>query len=280
MRTYMRAYPLVSFFGIAFAVTWGIATLIWWLTGLGWESLRSPSGRVLVLLQCAIWGPSFAGIVMTAITDGKTGLRELFRRLLRWRVGLRWYLTVLVGVPSVALCASLLAAMSTERVTLRQFDPSAWYLVLPLLPFILIGGPLGEEIGWRGFALPRLLDRWGALPGSFVLGSMWGLWHLPAFVVPGLGPLAVGGEYAFMPFVIFTIALSISMTWVYMGTQGSVLLAGVGCHAMFNLSRFTDGPVTTTLIWSQALCFLAAALAILAAPGVARLLSRTADRAA
>ncbi|CAA9458215.1 MAG: CAAX amino terminal protease family protein [uncultured Rubrobacteraceae bacterium] len=261
---YVRRHPLVAFFGLAFTVTWGIVGVVWLLSSLGVVSLQSPSGLVVLLLMLAIFAPSLSGIAMTAITGGRAGLRELSGRLLKLRVGLRWYLVVLLGVPAAALLASLLAAVVTDEVALREFDLGSWYLVFPLLLGTLIGGPLGEEIGWRGFALPRLLDRWGFLPASMLLGSLWGLWHLPAFVLPGLGAL-IGGEYSFLPYLVMTNALAVSMSCVYKGTGGSVALAGVGFHLMVNSARFTEGPATTPLMWLQAFCFLLLALALVVA---------------
>ena len=260
---YVRRHPLVAFFGLAFTTTWGIAAAIWVLSSLEVVSLRSPSTLVYLLLLLAIFAPSLWGIAMTAITGGRSGLRELSGRLLKVRVGLRWYLVVLLGVPAAALLASVLAAGLTDEVTLREFDLGAWYLVFPLLVGTLIGGPLGEEIGWRGFALPRLLERLGFVPASVVLGSLWGLWHLPAFVLPGLGAL-IGGEYSFLPYLVMTNALAVSMSCVYKGTGGSVALAGVGFHLMVNFARFTEGPVTTAFMWSLAICCLLLALVVVA----------------
>ena len=259
----VRRHALVAFFGLAFTTTWGIAAAIWVLSSLEVVSLRSPSTLVYLLLLLAIFAPSLWGIAMTAITGGRSGLRELSGRLLKVRVGLRWYLVVLLGVPAAALLASVLAAGLTDEVTLREFDLGAWYLVFPLLVGTLIGGPLGEEIGWRGFALPRLLERLGFVPASVVLGSLWGLWHLPAFVLPGLGAL-IGGEYSFLPYLVMTNALAVSMSCVYKGTGGSVALAGVGFHLMVNFARFTEGPATTALMWSNAFCFLLLAVVVVA----------------
>jgi hypothetical protein len=137
---YARRHPLAAFFGLAFTMTWGIAAAVWLLSSLDVVSLESPSGLVFLLLMLAIFAPSLWGIVMTAITGGRAGLRELAGRLLKVRVGLRWYVVVLLGVPAAALLASVLAARLTDEVTLRQFDLGTWYLVFPLLVGTLIGG--------------------------------------------------------------------------------------------------------------------------------------------
>ena len=136
---YVRKHPLVAFFGLAFTTTWGIVGAVWVLSSLEMVSLRSPSGLVFLLLMLAVFAPSLWGIVMTAITGGRSGLRELAGRLLKVRVGLRWHLVVLVGVPTAALLASVLATVLTDEVTLRQFDLGAWYLLFPLLVGTLIG---------------------------------------------------------------------------------------------------------------------------------------------
>jgi uncharacterized protein len=107
------------------------------------------------------------------------------------------------------------------------------------IAILLLGGPLGEEPGWRGFALPRLQKRYGPLVGSLVLGVFWGLWHLPAFfLIPGYngaGSGFVGIMSAFVPFVIAIMALAVIYTWVSNNARSSLLMV-ILFHASFNTS--------------------------------------------
>src|SRR3989442_5448011 len=121
--------------------------------------------------------------LMTAVTQRRAGLLQLLRRYVLWRVGIPWYLLVLLGVPALLLIAvlPLRGAVSAFRLPALSFWPT--YLMGYLL-YLVAYGPLFEEPGWRGFALPRLEQRSGPLVGTLLLGVLWGLWHLPLFFIP------------------------------------------------------------------------------------------------
>jgi uncharacterized protein len=188
------------------------------------------------LFYVAVYAPSLSALIVTAYTGGVSGLRELLSRLLRWRVGLRWYLTVFFGVPLLLLGSAALGAWFSGE--LLKFGPSHWKLALyPMLISLLTDpGPLGEELGWRGFALPRLLERRSALSASLILGLVWGHWHLPAFFISGLPQ----SRFSLPAFLVSVMALSVLMTWVFQNTQGSVLLA-VLIHWLFNAHELPRG---------------------------------------
>ena len=113
--------------------------------------------------------------VVTAYADGIAGLRDLLRRLFRWRVGIRWYLVVFLGMPALLVGSGVLSAwLSGQPFKFEQgHKPLALYPVL--ISLVLDPGPLGEELGWRGFALPRLLHNRSAATGSVIVGLIWGL---------------------------------------------------------------------------------------------------------
>jgi uncharacterized protein len=144
----------------------------------------------------------------------------LLRRIVRWRVGLGWFLFALVGFPMI-----LLLSVIVLPGALASFQGLATLAPLPLLGLFvyvfLLGGPLAEEPGWRGFALPRLQSLHGPLVGSLILGVLWGLWHLPLFWTPWneLTTLNV------VVYVLATICLTIIYTWVFNNTKGSLLIA-------------------------------------------------------
>lgn len=199
------AHNLAIFFVLTFGLTFG-AWLMAMTTGL------------TALFDFGLWGPALSAILLTAVTRGKPGLKELFRRLLLWRVPVRWYLIIFFGWPAIMILGTLLFAWMTHQPIDLQWNRWASSLAY-LLSSPVLGFWACEEIGWRGFALPRLLERWSALFSSIVLGSVWWLWHLPYFVgANGISP-------GFYPFVIYTISVSILMTWVFNHTQGSVFVA-------------------------------------------------------
>jgi membrane protease YdiL (CAAX protease family) len=140
-----------------------------------------------------------------------------------WRVGLHWYLLIFFG-PLIALTLGATVFFGAAPL-LRLIQQ--WPLVLTTyLPTValgaILGGPLGEEPGWRGFALPRLQARFGPLLGSLVLGVLWGSWHLVGFLGGWLGPFSLS---AFAGIILSGMAFSVIVTWLYNNTRGSVLLA-------------------------------------------------------
>jgi uncharacterized protein len=231
----MRSRPLVVFFVLTFAITWGLGAC-YALFPVRFEALFGEISNTNPLFLVAVYAPSVSALIVTGYTRGVSGLRELLSRLLRWRVGLKWYLTVFLGVPLLLLGSAALSAwFSGESLKL---GPKDWQLALYALLVQLVTdpGPLGEELGWRGFALPRLLERWSALSASLILGVIWGLWHLPAFFISGLPQ----SHFSLPAFLVGTVALSVLMTWVFQNTRGSVLIA-VLIHWLFNGSDLPRG---------------------------------------
>ncbi len=201
----IKAHNLLTYIVLTFLITFG-AWIGAILTGVG------------TLFDIGLWGPALSAILITAVTSGKLGLKDLFRRLLLWRVPARWYLVITFGWPGIMILAALLHAQITNQPLSFQWNRWSgvltWLLAAPVLGFWAC-----EEIGWRGFALPRLLDRWNALFSSIILGIVWWLWHLPYFLgMEGINP-------DFYPFLVFTVSLSILMTWVFNHTQGSIFVA-------------------------------------------------------
>jgi membrane protease YdiL (CAAX protease family) len=164
---------------------------------------------------------------------------RLLAPLAFWRSGLRWYLVVLL-LPFVLLAVASLISAVAGWVSFSHTTPGRLW-VLPLLYVLggLLYGPLGEEPGWRGFALPRLLDRIGARSAALLLGLVWGLWHLPLFVVFGtnqqhvLAYLPVPPAVTVGVYVLSVIAFNVIVVWVYLNTRGSLLMTTM-IHASVN----------------------------------------------
>ncbi|WP_257879846.1 CPBP family intramembrane glutamic endopeptidase [Kocuria flava] len=180
-----------------------------------------PGFAVVLLLVLFSFGPSLAGVIVTALFHGRAGLQDLARRAVKVRVPARWVLIVLL-VP-VGLCAgSLLAGWVLGGFAPYRFDllmPLAWFV--PLLMFMLVFTGVAEELGWRGYALPQLQRRNTAERASWILGVLWGLWHLPANLLgPYLrGQLSVPMVVAvLLGLTVGIVGWTIVLTWIYNNT--------------------------------------------------------------
>jgi membrane protease YdiL (CAAX protease family) len=184
-----KKYSLAFFFLLAYLFTWS-NWLPQALASRGLASLQVP-GFVTLL---AGYGPAIAAIIVVSMAYGRQGLRELFGRLLRWRVGLVWYLIALFLPALVILLAVALnswtgGSMPDFSAAAFPFGPAEtplWQKFLILLLIFTLGfDGLGEEIGWRGFALPKLLESRSPLVASLILGALWAVWHFPYALTRG-----------------------------------------------------------------------------------------------
>jgi membrane protease YdiL (CAAX protease family) len=269
-QSVLARYPLVCFFVMAYAFTW-IVISPWTLgaTGAGLLPIDLPAPAVGLLLAAGILaGPTLAAIITTAATEGRTGVHRLLGRLVLWRVGVRWYLFALLGVPLIMLLGFLAFAMAPPD--LAALDGPAYALTY-LLGFVLtmiLGGPLFEEIGWRGFALPRLQRRYRPLAASLILGVLWALWHLPQFLVPAWAASSGGGGVSgIVLFVLAAVAFSVVLSWVFNNTCASLLLA-VLVHTSIDAFSATMGtvyPAAAASAWPMIIGFGVTAVVLIAA---------------
>ena len=220
----MKRHPIITFFVSTYVLTWAIESPLVFLT----DSVSDTQGLVLVIL--ASNAPSVVAIVLTAMVFGRGALRKLLGRLLIWRVNPFWYLVVLLGpVALVGGVVLLNALMGGPALSLGMtLLGAAIFFAISIFP----GSALGEEIGWRGYVLPRLQSRMSALSASFILAPIWALWHLPLWLQGG--PVHTPTVYA--AFVVSAFALSVILTWVYNSTGGSLLMV-VLLHATVNLPQ-------------------------------------------
>ena len=227
----LARHPLFFFFLIAYVGSWLLEVPVALSqTGTGTLPFTLPRPVIALAIAAATFtGPTLAAFIMTRVTEGTAGIRRLLRRYVLWRVELRWYLFVLLVIPAI----EVLGAIAVPGA-LASYQPLTLSLVLAYpLAFVstfVLGGPLGEEPGWRGFALPRLQPLHGPLGGSIILGILWALWHLPLFwsgvwTPPTIPNIAM--------FIVMITALTIIMTCVFNNAQGSLLITML-MHASFN----------------------------------------------
>ncbi|USZ71404.1 CPBP family intramembrane glutamic endopeptidase [Natronosalvus halobius] len=180
----------------------------------------------------ATLGPALAAILVTSVVEGRAGVRRLLGRIKQWRVGLRWYVVALFGF-LFAWILGYVGVLGVDPLTALAENWTQFFTVF--LPLVLAGiliPSIGEEPGWRGFALPRLEERYGPVWGTLILGTLVGLYHIPAFFTPILGPVTVGEFGAFM---VTAIGASFIYTWVFNGSGGSLLIV-ILLHAAGNAS--------------------------------------------
>ena len=243
MKTIMaliKSHPLLSYFALTFAISWGGMLLVIAVGG---------SGGVPMLAWVA--GPPIAGILLTGLLDGRAGFRDLLTRMRRWRVGARWYAVALLTAPLVFTAILLAFSLSSPEFLPRILTTSDTASVLLFgLGWGLIGGGFLEELGWTGFAVPTLLRRmrYGVLSTGLTVGLLWAVLHFLAFFYLGRSsgaiPLAI-----FVPLDVFITVMGMTafrvlMVWVYDRSGGSLLVAGMLMHASYTAFTFILAPLT------------------------------------
>jgi membrane protease YdiL (CAAX protease family) len=237
---------------LAFGLSWA------WLIPMAVTHRAVVSGQGWPTHFPALFGPAAAAFLVIAAMTGRAGVAGLLRRIVLWRVGWRWWLVALspAGFLGLALLASSAAGSEPPRVAdfgAYSGMPTAGVLGVSLLVLV---GALGEEIGWRGFALPALQHRFSSLVASIILAAVWAVWHLPMFFV-----IVTYRSFGVAQSVGFVFGLScgaIVLTWLYNRSGGSILLVAVW-HGLFNVVSGTAAAtgvvaaVVSTLVMAQAL---------------------------
>jgi len=223
-RFYMPMLSLLPFLLIAFAIAWGILALYIFLpdqmTGLfGQLTGEHP------LFFLAVWSPAIGAFILVAYHNGVAGLVRFLSRLSLWRCSLAWYAFLLIGIPLIFIAG---AAMRGSLLT-DPFPFATLPSVLIALVLAVIKGPV-EEFGWRGLALPLLQRKLAPIWAGLVLGVIWGLWHLPAFLLSGTQQ----SQWAVAPFFVGCLALSVIVTPLFNASRGSILLTALFHFTVMN----------------------------------------------
>ena len=225
LKVFAKRNPLTAYFILAFALMWVfVIPIMLSQRGLAIISLPDPLIEIFLLIA-TFSGPLPAALIMTTLIDGREGRRQLLRRMFQWRVGLGWYLLLLLGYPLIFLTGLSFNSGAAPWVALVQNWPLIFTFYLPAAAFGIIFPGLGEEPGWRGFALPRLQQQYGPLIGTLILAVLHGVWHLPVYFVPGTileGPFDIT---AFAANTGLIIAMSMIWTWFFNNASQSVFFA-------------------------------------------------------
>jgi CAAX protease family protein len=214
VKVWIQRHPVVSYFGLVYLISYGGFLVVVGPKLLRGEAMQATDA--FLLFPVIVVGVCLVGIALTDIVDGRPGLRDLFSRMGQWRVGARWYTTLLIPPGLI-----LVVLLSLRTVVSPVFAPNVFLvgIVFGLFPGLF------EEVGWTGFAFPKMQVQRSALSAGLLLGVLWGLWHAP--VVDYLGAAAPHGWYwlpFFLAFIAIVTAIRVLIVWVYSNTN-SVLLA-------------------------------------------------------
>ena len=213
---------MLTYFFLCYLITWAC-----WFA----SSLIPDVGLRRVLFYLGAFTPGLLALGLTARATGRAGVASLLRRLFAGRVAARWYLFALGYMVVIKLTVALVILAATDAWP--RFGPDPWYVMLAAtLGSTILGGQAGEEIGWRGYALPRLAARFGLGGASVLLGVLWAGWHLPLFLVPGADTFG----QSFPLYVLQVTALSVAIAWLYARTRASLLLVML-MHAAVNNTK-------------------------------------------
>jgi len=269
IKAFIRRHPVLNYFALTFAISWGGVLLV-----IGGPSrLPATNGQFEMLFPIAILamlaGPSFAGLLLTGLVYGRAGFRELLSRLLRWRVGARWYAVALLTAPIVMTAVLLALSFFSPQFLpgILVSDDKVSHVMFGLAVGLVAG--LFEELGWTGFATPRLRLHYGVFATGLIVGFLWGAWHLlVSFWASGTASGALSlASYLLDPLLLLPV-FRVLMVWVYDRT-GSLLI-GMLMHVSLTASVRIISPLaiagasllTFDLVWFAAVWVVVAAVAM------------------
>lgn len=230
---------LALFLILTFVIGWGVLVVLALFTAQI-EAVFGPLSGTNPVFILAVYSPAITAVILIWHDGGFSAVRRYLGRLRLWRMSTAWWLGLLLGVPALKYLSALFNG------TAADFPFSPWYTLLPALVLALFIGPV-EEIGWRGYALPLLQRRVTPLVASLILGTLWGLWHLPAFLLSGTPQSA----WVFGPFLIGAVALSLFMDRMYNVTGGSILLPAL-FHFQANVPAWPEGQPWENYVFAAA----------------------------
>ena len=275
IRAFIKRDPLLSFYALAFAITWGGLIMV---VGGPSEILGNPEAlgtRFALVMLAWLAGPSVASILMTGLVYGRAGLRDLLTRMRRWRVGARWYAVALLSAPLLSVSVLLVLSLTSSEYlpTILTTSDKASLLLLGIVG-TFVGG-IFEELGWTGFATPTLLRRmrYGVLPTGLIVGVLWGVAHLPIYYWASADLAGV-----LLPAVVAANVLAwfppyrVLMVWVYDRSGESLLLAmlmhGSATGSLVIFASLAPGwPLFTFLLVFGAVVWVVVAVVTLAQGG-------------
>jgi membrane protease YdiL (CAAX protease family) len=229
MEKIMKRFPVLFFLIVTFLVSYVLGILVFLLL----EAIQAGLGINLSNVSDIVirFGPTLGGILTVAFMTGKNGLRDLLRQCIRWQVPAVLYLAA-IFVPPIFLVLALHLNGFGAEVTTVGLVPAISVFVFQLLLNTFLGGGFGEELGWRGFMLPKLSERYNPLTASLIVGIAWLAWHLPGYLLSDKS-----ASDPFLPFAVILFPFSIALSWIYFQSRESLLLPAL-LHGSINGSFY------------------------------------------
>lgn len=235
-------YPLVLYFVLAYLLSW-----IFWIPRVLIVNYPNYFNGIIIisflsnLFFLGVFGPLLAALIVIGLERGKSGLQELGRRCVKWRINIRWYVVVFILPICIFIVVDMIYLLAGGDLgSILSLNPL--FILIAFIYILFLGGGL-EEPGWRGYAQPNLMKNYDTFKTSIILGLFWSFWHLPLFFIPGSSQYGI-----FFPgYLIYTIGITIIVAWVYNNTQ-SVFLC-ILLHTMFNLAAGLFAPSLTHLMY-------------------------------
>lgn len=258
---------LIAYFALAFGITFGLGAAVIFFRPQ-FESIFGPLGPLNTSwpYYVGVCAPTISAVLLSAVFGGLKGVKNLFAGLFR-PFQFRWVFVALLTFPMGLLIWGLIERMMFGNHVSHNIDIHAILTTASLLLFtsaaiFIDPGPWGEETGWRGFALPRLLTLLSPLQAAIILGVIWAVWHTPAFFVSGLSQ----SDYSFGWFLVGVTCMSILMAWIYVNSNCNFFVAGFIPHEINN--RFFGFAVTDVKIQALVMIAIVAMIFVISGPGL------------
>lgn len=254
MKNWIQKHQLLAFFTLTYAIAFGLLFPYIYLRP------GQPLEPWSVVWFLYAFSPTISALLLAWMIGGRGEVARLLSGFTRWRVGWRWYFAAAFLFLGPLAFAFIYILLGNPYQGLQPGVTAS--VILAQLVFTLFSGPLSEEAGWRGFALPRLQKQYHALTSSLILGVIWCCWHIPLFFMPGSSQQGI----PFPIYLMLVVAITIYFTWLYNNTRGSLIIT-VLAHFSFNLSGgFIAG--TLGLLPPMVLYAAAGSMLVLAVLGV------------
>ncbi len=272
IKAFTKSHPVLTYFTLTFAISWGCVLVV----------IGGPSGitgtmeqfetLLPIVILALLAGPSVAGILLTGLVDGRAGLREFRSRLIRWRVGARWYAIALLAAPFLMTVVLLALSLISPKFlpSIFSVENKVSHLLMGLATGLAAG--IFEESGWTGFAIHRLKLRYNILTTGLIVGLLWAVWHLLPALWVGFASGTVKGALSLISYLLdpflFLVVYRVLMVWVYDRTES--LFVGMLMHASLTASARIITPMGIAgvplllfdLVWAATVWIVVAAVAV------------------
>lgn len=236
----LGAAEVPAFLGVTFGLTWGLAAAL--LLFPEPFAAFGPMGPTNPLFVLAVYAPAIAAIALILMRAGGSGLAAFLARLGLWRCHPGWYAAIVLGIPLLAIAAAFLNGNPSPLAP----PATSWTELAGLIGIMVVLGPV-EELGWRGFLLPALQQRYTPIRAGLIVGVVWGIWHIPAFLIADTPQ----SGWAFAPYFVAVVSVSVIMTALFNASGGSLLLAML-MHFQLNNPLLPDGQPFDAAVYALA----------------------------